>query len=197
MSTEEHRPLLPSDHARVRYASEVTTSARRQTRQFLTSKTGHYAVLLLVSFDVSCVFADLIITSLACEGHVKKDDASRVTEILGIVSLVFSCLFMLELLASIWAFGLSFFKSAFHCLDAVVIIAGLVIDILLRGTLEEIGSIVVVLRLWRVLKIIDELSAGAAEQMEPLSQRIEALEKENGELEKEIGELRRQQQHSV
>ena len=57
---------------------------------------------------------------------------------------------------------------------------------LLRGTLEEIGSIVVVLRLWRVLKIIDELSAGAAEQMEPLNQRIEALEKRNEDLEKQI-----------
>lgn len=82
-------------------------------------------------------------------------------------------------------------------MDAAVILAGFIIDVLLRGTLEEIGSIVVVLRLWRVLKIIDELSAGAAEQMEPLSQRIEVLEKENGELEKEIEELRRQQQDSV
>lgn len=68
------------------------------------------------------------------------------------------------------------------CFDALVIIAGLIIDILLRGTLEEIGSIVVVLRLWRVLKIIDELSAGAAEQMEPLTERIEDLESENKEL---------------
>lgn len=84
----------------------------------------------------------------------------------------------------------SYFNSFFHCLDAVVITAGLIIDILLRGTLEEIGSVVVVLRLWRVLKIIDELSAGAAEQMEPLSQRIEDLEKQNLALEREIDEMR-------
>lgn len=44
----------------------------------------------------------------------------------------------------------------------------------------------VVLRLWRVLKIIDELSAGAAEQMEPLTERIEELEERNKELEREI-----------
>lgn len=85
MTSEEHHPLLPSDHCRVQ---EVTTSARRQTRRFLTSKTGHYAVLLLVSLDVSCVFADLIVTSLACEGHVREKDADKVTEVLGIVSLV-------------------------------------------------------------------------------------------------------------
>ena len=62
---------------------------------------------------------------------------------------------------------------------------------MLRGTLEEIGSIVVVLRLWRVLKIIDELSAGAAEQMEPLSERIEDLEKQNQELQEQVKSLRR------
>ncbi|CAK4033090.1 voltage-gated hydrogen channel 1-like [Lecanosticta acicola] len=185
MSLEEHRPLLPSDS--IHYASETTSStlakARRQTKRFLASKIGHYSILLLVALDVSSIFADLVISSLACEGHIPLKDAATATEILGVVSLVFSCLFMVELLASVWAFGWQFFRSPFHCLDAFIILLGFVLDILLRGTtLEEIGSIVVVLRLWRVLKIIDELSAGAAEQMEPLNQRIEALEKENRDL---------------
>lgn len=71
-----------------------------------------------------------------------------------------------------------------------MILTSFILDILLRGsTLEEIGSVVIVLRFWRVLKIIDELSAGAAEQMEPLNQRIE-------ELEKEVRELRATQQRN-
>lgn len=41
----------------------------------------------------------------------------------------------------------SFFKSWFHCLDATVITVGFVIDVVLKGMLEEIGSLVVVLRL--------------------------------------------------
>ena len=117
----------------------------------------------------------------------------------------------MELLASIWAFGLRFFKSWFHCLDATVITVGFVIDVLLKGILEEIGSLVVVLRLWRVFKvrrmpliplqetksllntvskIIEELSAGAEEQMEPLHERVEDLELENKELRREIDELK-------
>lgn len=76
-----------------------------------------------------------------------------------------------------------FFNSYFHIFDSIVILTSFILDILLRGsTLEEIGSVVIVLRFWRVLKIIDELSAGAAEQMEPLNQRIEELEKEVQEL---------------
>ncbi len=42
-----------------------------------------------------------------------------------------------------------FFKSWFHCFDATVILAGFVIDVCLKNVLEEAGSIVIVLRLWR------------------------------------------------
>lgn len=85
--------------------------ARKQTRRFLESKYGHYAVLLLVSLDVSCIFADFLISLYICDHECgKSKDVSRslpeAQDALGIVSLVFSCLFMLELLASVWAFGL-------------------------------------------------------------------------------------------
>ena len=80
----------------------------------------------------------------------------------------------------------SYFKSKFHCFDAFVILAGFIVDVCLKGVLEEIGSIVVVLRLWRVFKIIEEFSAGAEEQMDTLSERVESLERENEELKKEL-----------
>jgi len=65
-----------------------------------------------------------------------------------------------------------------------------VLDVLLKGIVEEVGSLVVVLRLWRVFKIIEELSAGAEEQIEPLQDRVEELEKENAGLRKELEQLR-------
>lgn len=102
----EHSPLLPSDRIHFQSTSATLHTARRQTKRFLTSKTGHYAILLLVTLDVSCIFADLVIASLSCEDYFPSQDAEKASEALGIVSLVFSCLFMVELLASIWAFGL-------------------------------------------------------------------------------------------
>jgi voltage-gated hydrogen channel 1 len=53
---------------------------------------------------------------------------------------------------------------------------------LLHGTIEEAGSLIVVGRLWRVFKIIEEFSSGADDQIEGLMERIEILEKENNEL---------------
>lgn len=67
------------------------------------------------------------------------------------------------------------------------------IDALLKGVLEEIGSIVIVLRFWRVFKIIEELSVGNEEQIEPLQERLESVEKENHELRREMNELKRRQ----
>lgn len=49
--------------------------------------------------------------------------------------------------------ALSYFNSWFHWLDAIVITAAFVVDVLLKGVLEEVGSLVVVLRLWRVFKV--------------------------------------------
>ena len=52
-----------------------------------------------------------------------------------------------------------YFSSPFHILDATVIVAGLTIDIWLHGVQAEVASLVVILRLWRVLKIIEEYAA--------------------------------------
>lgn len=75
-----------------------------------------------------------------------------------------------------------YFASYFHTFDATVIFAGFIVDVLLHGVLEEVASLVIVLRLWRFFKIVEEFSVGAQEQMDGLELRIEALELENQEL---------------
>lgn len=128
MPADESQPLLRDDRQAQRDAENdhihehivwlspagedsVLHATRTQTQRFLTSKFGHYAVLLLVSLDVSCIFADFLISLYTCDqscgkGNVVDKDWREAQNALGIVSLVFSCLFMAELLASIWAFGL-------------------------------------------------------------------------------------------
>lgn len=90
----------------------------------------------------------------------------------------------------------SFFRSKFHCFDATVIVASFVIDVLLRGILEEVASLVIILRLWRVFKIIEELSVGAQEQTEALRERIELLEREKSQMEVELTRLNSRAQNS-
>jgi hypothetical protein len=91
---DEQCPLLPSDRARVAHTPSHAAAARRQVKRYLTSKTGHYSILLLVSLDISCIFADLLLAILTCEGRVPRKNGNQAQAVLGTLSLVFSSLFM-------------------------------------------------------------------------------------------------------
>ena len=60
-----------------------------------------------------------------------------------------------------------------------------------QGVTEKAASLIVILRLLRVIKIVDELSVGAEEQMRVLEERLTASEKENKDLWNEVKQLRR------
>ena len=60
----------------------------------------------------------------------------------------------------------------------------------LQGVTEEVASLIVILRLFRIVKIVDELGVAADEQMKELEARIEDLEKENEGLRDEVRRLK-------
>ena len=62
---------------------------------------------------------------------------------------------------SIRSTSCSYLKSSFHILNAIVIIASSVVDVAVRGGLEEAGSLFIIVRLWRVFQITEEFSARA------------------------------------
>ncbi|KAH8596363.1 hypothetical protein B0O99DRAFT_510060 [Bisporella sp. PMI_857] len=191
MASSSAQPLLQAHnvalnrntpHPFVRRLKSIHSRSRRKVKSFLSSSAQHYTVLTLVALDLLGIFADIIINLYQCDILNLPPIWDRVRSGLGIAGLVFSCLFTVELLLSLWVFGFSYLKSKFHILDATVILAGLIIDVLLHGVLEEVASLVVILRLWRFFKIIEEFSVGAEEQMANLEVRIERLEDENRNL---------------
>ena len=56
------------------------------------------------------------------------------------------------------------------------------IDVALRGITHDVASLVVILRLFRFVKIVDEFSAAAEEQMAGYESRIDDLEADNKKL---------------
>ncbi|KAK8879514.1 ion transporter [Apiospora arundinis] len=167
--------------------------ARRETQRFLSSKAKHWVILALVVLDVAGILSDIFIALITCE--LKMEDEAWVQPTRGALttfSLVMSCLFLLELLLCLWAEGIRYLSNWFHCFDAFVIVGSFVIDLLEHGIAEEIASLIVILRLWRFVKIVNELSVEASEQIEEIQRRLEELEKENGELRRQLGQNRRQ-----
>ena len=102
-------------HGWLRLPGDVPSlqTTRQKTRQALSSKWGHYFVIFLVSVDICGIFADFLISLYlyeheCCQPTDKYQGWHQAQEALEIISLTFSCLFMVELIASIWAFGFQY-----------------------------------------------------------------------------------------
>lgn len=122
------QPLLPSSSSsNGTYSNAPETHAQRHKRyrliyntckasvqDFLSSRAQHYTVLGLVSFDLLGIFADIIINLYQCDEKDTEPVWDDVRNGLGVAGLVFSCLFMLELLLSVWAFGWTYVDHLIH-----------------------------------------------------------------------------------
>jgi cell division protein FtsB len=54
---------------------------------------------------------------------------------------------------------------------------------------EEVGSLVIILRLWRVFQIIEELKSASEDTMEQYEKEIERLRQENSSLRKRLSRI--------
>ncbi|KAI0144068.1 hypothetical protein F4776DRAFT_661166 [Hypoxylon sp. NC0597] len=163
--------------------------AQVATSRFMNSRTKHWLILVLIILDVAGILSDIFIALITCEIGIEHDEwVAPTRNALTIFSLSLSCVFLVELFLSVFADGLGYFKSWFHSFDAFVIVVGFAIDLFEHNTAEEIASLIVILRLWRFVKIVDEFSVEASEQTEDLRKRIEDLETRNAALEAQLSQ---------
>lgn len=178
-------PAAPGDDDDNNYddAAVSTSSWRRACARALASRRKHFLVMGIVALDVATLLANIFLQLIACETHQADEPwVVTATTTLEVVGLVFSTAFVVELAACIYAFGWGYLSDKFHLFDATIIVLSFLIDIGMRGPAESIGSLLVVLRLWRLAKISEEVVLGAAERMEMLEHHIDDLEAENKHL---------------
>ena len=68
-----------------------------------------------------------------------------------------------------------------------MIVLSFAVDIASRGFVAEIGSLIVTLRLWRLVKLSEEIVAGASERIDDLEQRNQELSDEIKDLKAQLG----------
>ncbi|TFK42683.1 hypothetical protein BDQ12DRAFT_676623 [Crucibulum laeve] len=172
----EHEPLLPvwdSEHASERYKR-----IHARTAKFLDSQITHRTVITLVAIDTTFVVIDLGYTFLSANCTIPSHESPQWLEVFSYLSLAITGLFLIEIPLNVWAFGLQFINpfgpiphAWLHAFDAAIIITTFVLEVVLRGKERELASLLVILRLWRLVKVVGGVAVGAGE-----------LEEENAKL---------------
>jgi len=145
----------------------------------------------LIAIDAVCVLADLAYTFLTPD--CPAPESPEWLEVFAHISLVITTLFLIEIPLSLWALGFQHLNpfgpaphASLHLFDALVIVTTFTLEVTLRGKEQELAGLLVILRLWRLVKLVGGVAVGVGEIDEAT---MELLEETRRELEKTKAEL--------
>ena len=89
---------------------------------------------------------------------LESQETPDVSRILSIVTITILSIFLVEILIKLFAFGIRFFKKCFEVFDAIVVITSFIFGVV-QFFLEEnefliFFELLIILRLWRIVRII-------------------------------------------
>ncbi|CAI0453138.1 unnamed protein product [Linum tenue] len=180
-------PFFGADQEQ-RRLSNTTPPWRRKLASFLESMPLRVTVIILLILDITLTILDLSSSMLKC--HNRGDGRSLAADWFHWVEIGILSLLCAKLIALAVALGpKAFFSRPGYVVDGVVVVGALVLEGLLD--MKE-GGLMVVVSLWRVVRVVEsafELSDEAIEaQIARVVLEFEALKAENIRLLETIGE---------
>ncbi|KAG0280448.1 hypothetical protein BGZ95_010093 [Linnemannia exigua] len=169
-----------------RFLADATCLKRTRYRigKAIESKGAHIAILVLTLCDIILVMLQIGASLL----HL--DETEHEHWVLGVfehLSLTIISIFMLEILLKVFAFGPQYFWIGtrhwiLHLVDATIIVTSFMLEIFLKGAQQELSSLLIVFRLWRVVKLTGTVAVEVSEHGEAhvalLEERVRSLEQE-------------------
>jgi len=115
-----------------------------------------------IAMDATCVIIDLGYSFLSPSCSSPSEERDPVwMEVLSHISLVINSLFLLEIPLELWALGLQYMNpfgpvtyASLHLFDSIIITTTFILEVVLRGKERELAGLLVVLRLWRLVKLV-------------------------------------------
>ncbi|KAJ1930113.1 hypothetical protein IWQ60_000587 [Tieghemiomyces parasiticus] len=168
----------------------------------LESPTAHWAVLSLVLMDLVIVLIEIGFSLFNLDQHIEQLWWFKILHFFSMAILV---AFVGELVAKLLVFGWSYFlygkEGWIHSFDALVVWLSLVVELALQGRQRELFSLLIILRLWRIVRVIDgvaltvQMSAEVREhelhlEIDRLRREVMQLRRTNRRLEGELRSLR-------
>lgn len=171
---------------------------RTTLRKLFSAHRFQVIIICLVVLDALLVLAELVLDLRIIQPD-KNNYAPRVFHYMSLAILTF---FMTEIFFKILVFRLEFFHHKFEILDAIVVVISFILDIVLLFREHEFEALglLILLRLWRVARIINGIIISVKTRSErqllrlkqiniQLATKIQHLEFSCSEKEQEIERL--------
>lgn len=139
---------------------------RQRLDNVIHSHKFQAGIIVLVIFDVLLVLAELLfdleIVKLAGEHQ------ETVAHALHYCSICILALFIIEVTVRIFVMRLTFFKHKLELFDALVVIVSFILDVVFRDRMDAASGVglLVILRLWRVARILNGIVMSVKRQAE-------------------------------
>ncbi|KAF8557246.1 hypothetical protein OG21DRAFT_1457677 [Imleria badia] len=179
--SSEQQPLLPISHDNPRSA---LLTCRENLSRFLESRRLHTFILILIAIDAACVITDIAYGFLI-DGCGSEPEDPAWLEVLANISLAITTFFLIEIPLSLWAFGIKFFVPFYgvthahlHLFDAFIVVTTFVLEFVLKGRERELIGLLVILRLWRLVKLVGGIAVGAGEVEEEILEELEQTKRQ-------------------
>ncbi|KAF9096121.1 hypothetical protein BGX29_003181 [Mortierella sp. GBA35] len=169
----------------------ANTSRIKKTRLWIgkaiESKAAHITILALTLCDIILVMLQIGASLL----HLDETEHEHwILELFGHLSLAIISVFMIEILLKLFAFGPRYFWRGtphwiLHLVDAFIILISFLLEIFLKGAEQELSGLLIVFRLWRVIKLTGTVAIEVSEHDQA---HVALLETRVHELEQELEE---------
>ncbi|KAK3576548.1 hypothetical protein CHS0354_011225 [Potamilus streckersoni] len=169
------------------------TSFREKLKSIIHSHKFQIIIICIVVIDCLLVIAELLFDLEI----IHTSEHSEVPHILHYTSIGILGLFIIELIVRLYAVRLEFFRHKIEIFDAIIIIVSFVLDIVFRNaTGPESGTgLLIVLRLWRVVRILNGIVISVKKEAdEKIHKERKRREKCEQELTKYQGYYKAQQE---
>lgn len=154
-------------------APRPPTDFRAKLRKLFRSHRFQVVIICLVVLDALLVLAELILDLKIIEPDKNKYAA----QVFHYMSLAILAFFMMEIFFKIFVFRLEFFHHKFEILDTVVVVVSFVLDIVLLFQEHEFEALglLILLRLWRVARIINGIIISVKTRSERQLSRLKQM----------------------
>jgi len=187
----EEQPLLE-------LADGDKSSRRSGVAHFLESPLLHKTVITLIAIDAACVLADLSYTFFAQDcpspGGIENPEW---LEVLAHVSLAITTIFLIEIPVTLWALGFQHMNpfgpvphASLHAFDAIIILTTFTLEVVLRGKEQELAGLLIILRLWRLIKLVGGVAVGVEEIEEETAKALVETRRELDRTRLELATIR-------